>query len=118
MPAQLLQFSCIMEVESHIPTFSKQGRLTDTNKNLVAKALTLFGELAKAIGPAWERSGRPVLQQATTFIADIKKQVCHNTPWFHQGCSGKMHGSCFKPMLNEQHTVWLSPHGRVIASAL
>ena len=52
-----------------------QARLTDSNKNLVARALIIFGELAKAMGPAWERVGRPVLQQAVTFLADNKKQV-------------------------------------------
>ena len=52
-----------------------QARLVDTNKNLVAKALCLFGELAKAMGPAWDRVGRPILPQAVGFFADNKKQV-------------------------------------------
>ena len=52
-----------------------QARLADTNKNLVAKALALFGELAKAMGPAWERVGKPILPQAVGFLADNKKQV-------------------------------------------
>ena len=56
-----------------------QARLTDSNKNLVARALVIFGELAKAMGPAWERVGRPVLQQAVTFLADNKKQVRSQT---------------------------------------
>ena len=54
-----------------------QARLTDSNKNLVARALGIFGELAKAMGPAWERVGRPVLQQVATFLGDNKKQVKH-----------------------------------------
>ena len=58
-----------------------QARLTDSNKNLVARALIIFGELAKAMGPAWERVGRPVLQQAVTFLADNKKQVRSQTPF-------------------------------------
>jgi len=52
-----------------------QARLTDSNKNLVARALSIFGELAKAMGPAWERVGRPVLTHTVTFIADNKSQV-------------------------------------------
>lgn len=55
-----------------------QARLTDSNKNLVARALLLFGELAKAMGPAWDRVGRPVLPQAVSFFADNKKQVLHS----------------------------------------
>jgi hypothetical protein len=59
------------------PKFSSQARLTDSNKNLVARALTIFEELAKAMGAAWERVGRPVLSQTVTFLADNKSQVCH-----------------------------------------
>ena len=56
--------------------FVLQARLTDSNKNLVARALSLYGELGKAMGPAWEKVGRPILQQCVSFVGDNKKQVC------------------------------------------
>lgn len=60
--------------------FLVQARLTDSNKNLVARALSIFGELAKAMGPAWERVGKPVLPQVATFLADNKKQANPHSP--------------------------------------
>ena len=52
-----------------------QGRLSDSNANLVARALCLAGELAIATGAAWDRVGRPLLNPALLGLADKKKQV-------------------------------------------
>ena len=53
-----------------------QGRLSDSNANLVARALCLAGELATATGAAWDRVGRPLLNPALLGLADKKKQAC------------------------------------------
>ena len=52
-----------------------QGRMSDTNRNLTAKTLLLLGELAKAMGPAFEGVGRPLLSTAVGNISDSKSQV-------------------------------------------
>lgn len=57
------------------PTFV-QGRLSDTNANLVARSLVVASELAAAMGPAWDRTARDFLKPALEGLADKKKQVC------------------------------------------
>ena len=52
-----------------------QGRMSDTNRNLTAKTLLLLGELAKAMGPAFEGVGRPLLSTAVGNLSDSKSQV-------------------------------------------
>lgn len=49
--------------------------MSDTNRNLTAKTLLLLGELAKAMGPAFEGVGRPLLSTAVGNISDSKSQV-------------------------------------------
>ncbi|KAK9818850.1 hypothetical protein WJX81_005118, partial [Elliptochloris bilobata] len=53
----------------------EEARLSDSNANLVARALCLAGELAAATGAAWDRVGRPLLTPALLGLADKKKQV-------------------------------------------
>ena len=53
-----------------------QGRLSDTNANLVARSLIVAAELAAAMGPAWDRTAREFLKPALEGLADKKKQVC------------------------------------------
>jgi hypothetical protein len=57
------------------PLHCVQGRLTDTNANLVARALLVAAELAKAMGPAWDRSARDFCRAALDCLGDKKKQV-------------------------------------------
>ena len=57
-----------------------QGRLSDTNANLVARSLVVAAELAAALGPAWDRMARDFLKPALEGLADKKKQVCALLP--------------------------------------
>eukprot|EP00775_Hariotina_reticulata_P007310 gene7310-7523_t len=52
-----------------------KGRLTDSNKNLIAQTLSLIGKLAKAMGRAIAREARPVLGPALRCICDSKPNV-------------------------------------------
>ena len=52
-----------------------QARLGDSNRNLAARVLLLLGELAKAIGAAFDRIGRPLLGTAVANLSDSKSQV-------------------------------------------
>lgn len=52
-----------------------KGRLSDSNKNLVAQTLSLLGKLAKAMGRAIAREARPVLGPAVRCICDSKHTV-------------------------------------------
>jgi hypothetical protein len=56
-----------------------QGRLADTNANLVGRALVVSAELAKAMGPAWDKSARDMLRTAVECLADKKKPVRPHT---------------------------------------
>ena len=58
-----------------LPKCASQGRMSDTNRNLTAKTMLLLGELAKAMGPAFEGVGRPLLSTAVGNISDSKSQV-------------------------------------------
>ena len=49
--------------------------MADTNRNLTAKTMLLLGELAKAMGPAFEGVGRPLLATAVGNLSDSKSQV-------------------------------------------
>ena len=55
---------------------SVQARLGDSNRNLAARVLLLLGELAKAMGAAFDRVGRPLLGTAVANLSDSKSQVC------------------------------------------
>uniref|UniRef100_A0A061RZH6 Cytoskeleton-associated protein 5 n=1 Tax=Tetraselmis sp. GSL018 TaxID=582737 RepID=A0A061RZH6_9CHLO len=50
-------------------------RLTDSNRNLAAGALHTLAAVCKAMGPAFERQGRAVLDGAVRCLGDNKKQV-------------------------------------------
>ncbi|KAL4424717.1 hypothetical protein ABPG77_000060 [Micractinium sp. CCAP 211/92] len=53
-----------------------KGRMADSNRNLAAKVLVLLGDIAKAMGPAFDKGARPVvLAPAVANLADNKKQV-------------------------------------------
>ena len=63
-----------------------QGRLADSNKNLVTKALLLLGELGKAMGPPIERVARPCLVPALQCLAVKQTSVrrpCHRPSRAH-----------------------------------
>lgn len=51
--------------------------MSDTNRNLTAKTLLLLGELAKAMGAAFESVGRPLFSTSIANLSDNKSQVCH-----------------------------------------
>ncbi len=58
-----------------------QGRLVDSNRNLAAKVLLLLGQLATAMGPAFDRQGRFLLNPALLCLSDNKHQVsCFRIP--------------------------------------
>jgi hypothetical protein len=52
-----------------------QARLGDSNANLIARTLLLLGDLAKAVGPAFDRLGRVCLAPALQGLNDKKKQA-------------------------------------------
>lgn len=50
--------------------------MADSNRNLAAKVLVLLGDIAKAMGPPFDKGARPVvLSPAVANLADNKKQV-------------------------------------------
>lgn len=49
--------------------------MSDTNRNLTAKTLLLLGEMAKAMGPAFDSVGRPLLSVSVSNLSDTKSQV-------------------------------------------
>jgi hypothetical protein len=53
-----------------------QNRLADSNRNLAAKVLQLLGDIARAMGPPFDRAARGVLLfPAVANLSDNKKQV-------------------------------------------
>lgn len=54
-----------------------QGRLADSNKNLVARVMLVIGDLARAMGPPFQQQGRTVLAPALLNLSDSKKHVSH-----------------------------------------
>ncbi|PRW20522.1 microtubule associated isoform A [Chlorella sorokiniana] len=52
-----------------------KGRMTDSNRNLAAKVLQLLGDIARAMGPPFDKGARPVLFPAVANLSDNKKQV-------------------------------------------
>lgn len=58
----------------------RQARLSDSNANLVARALGLAGALAAATGAAWDRAGRSLLAPALLGLGDKKKQARATLP--------------------------------------
>lgn len=61
----------------HVSTVSAaiQARLGDSNRNLAARTLILLGELAKAMGAAFDKQCRPIVAPSLSNISDTKKQV-------------------------------------------
>jgi hypothetical protein len=55
-------------------------RMVDTNRNLTVLALQLVGKLAKAMGRAIDRQGRPVLTPAIKNMSDPKILVSRMGP--------------------------------------
>lgn len=49
--------------------------MSDTNRNLTAKTLLLLGELAKAVGPAFENIARPLMATSVAQLSDNKSQA-------------------------------------------
>ena len=47
----------------------------DSNRNLAARVLLLLGALAKAMGAAFDRVGRPLLGTTVANLSDNKSQV-------------------------------------------
>lgn len=54
---------------------SLKARLTDTNKNLVAHAVTVFGAVAAAMGGPCERQTRGYMEDIFKCLSDNKPQV-------------------------------------------
>src|SRR5579875_1178279 len=52
-----------------------QGRMADTNANLVGRALVVSAQLARAMGSPWDRTARDMLKTAVECLADKKKPV-------------------------------------------
>ncbi|KAG6594399.1 Protein MOR1, partial [Cucurbita argyrosperma subsp. sororia] len=52
-----------------------RGRLYDSNKNLVMATLTTIGNIASAMGPAVEKSGKGVLSDVLKCLGDNKKHM-------------------------------------------
>ena len=52
-----------------------QARLGDANRNLAARVLYLTASLGAAMGPAFDKAGRPLLVAGTALLNDNKKQV-------------------------------------------
>ncbi len=50
-------------------------RLADSNKNLTTQALCVLGRIARAMGKAIDRNGRPLLAPAVKNITDQKQTV-------------------------------------------
>lgn len=58
-----------------------QARLGDSNRNLAAKVLQLLGDIARAMGPPFDRGARsPLLLPAVANLSDNKKQVGGRAP--------------------------------------
>lgn len=58
----------------------------DSNRNLAAKVLMLLGDIARAMGPPFDRVARPVLFPAVANLSDNKKQV--GAAWRGVGWAG------------------------------
>ena len=54
---------------------SMQGRLSDTNANLVTRSLVVASELGAAMGAAWDKTGREFCKSALECLGDKKKPV-------------------------------------------
>lgn len=67
--------------------------MTDSNRNLTAKVLVLLGDVARAMGPPFDKAARSqLLIPAVHNMADNKKQV--GWPWLEGvgGCSPSQDG--------------------------
>lgn len=62
-----------MQTGELLPELKK--RLADSNKNLTTQALMLLARIAKAMGRAIDRQGRPLLVPAIKNITDQKQTV-------------------------------------------
>ena len=54
---------------------AKQARLGDANRNLAARVLLLEADIARAVGPVFDRVGKTLLLASLASIHDNKKQV-------------------------------------------
>ena len=72
---QLLPPSPLTLLPACAPYPAPQGRMTDSNRNLAAKVLVLLGDIARAMGPPFDRAARPVLFPAVANLSDNKKQA-------------------------------------------
>jgi hypothetical protein len=78
-----------------------KGRFNDSNKNLIALALSLLAKLAKAMGRAIVREARPVMGPALRCLCDSKPFVspcCQDksSAWFGWCCkaAGVVRDTC------------------------
>lgn len=70
----MLQYLHHQHTHYHLP-LAPQGRLSDSNKNLVAHVLTTLGDLARAMGPPFAQQMRPLVLPALANLNDSKKHV-------------------------------------------
>jgi cytoskeleton-associated protein 5 len=71
LPLLLLLF--VLQIGDLMPAL--KGRFNDSNKNLIATALSLLAKLAKAMGRAIVREARPIMGPALRCLCDSKPFV-------------------------------------------
>lgn len=54
-----------------------QARLADSNRNLAARVLLFTADMARAMGPTFDRLGKQLLLASVPLIHESKKQVCY-----------------------------------------
>ncbi|GLC42611.1 hypothetical protein PLESTB_001118900 [Pleodorina starrii] len=74
-------------------------RMADSNKNLTTQALTVLGRVAKAMGRAIDRQGRPLLAPAVKNITDQKQTVRSAVTEMLDAWVGVTSASCVMPDL-------------------
>ncbi|EFJ44246.1 microtubule organizing protein mora [Volvox carteri f. nagariensis] len=72
-------------------------RMADSNKNLTTQALTVLGRIAKAMGKAIDRQGRPLLTPAIKNITDQKQTVRSAVTEMLDAWVGVTSASCVMP---------------------
>ncbi|GIL58886.1 hypothetical protein Vafri_13702 [Volvox africanus] len=76
-------------------------RMADSNKNLTTQALTVLGRIAKAMGRAIDRQGRPLLAPAIKNITDQKQTVRSAVTEMLDAWVGVTSASCVMPDVME-----------------
>ncbi|GIL97467.1 hypothetical protein Vretimale_3111 [Volvox reticuliferus] len=76
-------------------------RMADSNKNLTTQALTVLGRIAKAMGRAIDRQGRPLLTPAIKNITDQKQTVRSAVTEMLDAWVGVTSASCVMPDVME-----------------